>query len=216
MIQLHFCPNTAAMVPHILLEELGVPYQRVDVDRDNNAHKSAAYLKLNPNGLIPVLVDGDLVLYETAAICLHLCDTHPQANLMPALGTAERAHAYKWLVWLTNALQTTLLAYFYPERWVGEGNTAGALEVKARADARVALLIDQLDAELARHGGPWFMGQIYSVLDPYVYTLCRWTRDFDSPPARTWPHLAPYLQRVEERAAVQRMLANEGLTEPRV
>lgn len=214
MIQLHFHPGTAAMVPHIVLEELGVPYLRVPVDRDNNAHKAPAYLKLNPNGLIPVLVDGDLVLYETVAICLHLGDTHPHAGLMPALGTPERAHAYKWLVWLTNSLQTTLLAYFYPERWVSEGNAQGALEVKARAEARVALLIDQLDAELARHGGPWFMGETYSVVDPYVYTLCRWTRDFDSPPARTWPHLAPYLQRMLARPAVQRVLANEGIEPP--
>lgn len=214
MIQLHFHPGTAAMVPHIVLEELGVPYQRVPVDRDNNAHKAPAYLKLNPNGLIPVLVDGDLVLYETAAICLHLGDTHPHAGLMPALGTPERAHAYKWLVWLTNSLQTTLLAYFYPERWVSEGNAQGALEVKTRAEARVALLIDQLDTELARHGGPWFMGETYSVVDAYVYTLCRWTRDFDSPPARTWPHLAPYLQRMLARPAVQRVLASEGIEPP--
>lgn len=214
MIQLHFFPSTASMVPHILLEELGTPYERVLVDRTQGVQKTTAYLQLNPNGLIPVLTDGDLVLYETAAICLHLCDTHATSGFMPALGTPERAHAYKWLVWLTNSLQTALIAYFYPERWVLEGNTEGALEVKARAEARVASLIDQLDAELARHGGPWFMGEAYSVLDPYVYTLCRWTRDFDSPPARTWPHLAPYLHRMLERPAVQRALANEGLAPP--
>ena len=102
MIQLHCYPSTAAMVPHILLEELGVPYERVLVDREHGALDSPAYRALNPNGLIPVLVDGELVLYETAAICLHLSDTHPQANLMPALGTAGRAQAYKWLMWLTN------------------------------------------------------------------------------------------------------------------
>ena len=66
MIQLHYYPSTAAMVPHIVLEEIGVPYQRVLVDRLQNAHKAPDYLQLNPNGLIPVLVDGDLVLYETA------------------------------------------------------------------------------------------------------------------------------------------------------
>ena len=78
------------MIPHIVLEELGVPYERVLVDRSQNRHKEPAYLKLNPNGLIPVLADGDLVLYETAAIVLHLCDTHPQAKLAPALGSGAR------------------------------------------------------------------------------------------------------------------------------
>ncbi|PZO12234.1 MAG: glutathione S-transferase [Burkholderiales bacterium] len=214
MIQLHFSPSTASMVPHILLEELGVPYERVAVDRDNNAHKAPDYLRLNPNGLIPVLVEGDLVLYETAAICLHLCDTHPQAGLLPAPGAAERAHACKWLVWLTNTLQATLIVYFYPERWMNEGNDAGVAELKAHAQARVGPLLDQLDAELARHGGPWFMGAAYSTLDPYVFTLCRWTRSFSSAPARERAHLGPYLHRVLERPAVQCMLAHEGLSGP--
>src|SRR3954449_10226080 len=116
MLQLHHTPSTAAMVPHILLEEIGVPYERVPVDRAGGAHKSPAYLRLNPNGLIPVLIDGDLVLYEAAAICLHLADRHPAAGLAPALGTAARAHLYKWLIHLTNTVQAEMLTYFYPER----------------------------------------------------------------------------------------------------
>jgi glutathione S-transferase len=157
MLHLHYYPSTASMVPHILLEELAVPYQRVLVDRAVNAHKAPAYLKLNPNGLIPVLTQDDaggakLVLYETAAIVLHLCDTHPDAGLAPPLGSVDRAHFYKWLMWLTNTLQATLIVYFYPERWVAQGNAAGAAEVKAAAEAKIAGLLDQLDAELAK---PW-------------------------------------------------------------
>lgn len=214
MIQLHYYPSTAAMVPHIVLEEIGVPYQRVLVDRMQNAHKAPDYLKLNPNGLIPVLVDGDLVLYETAAICLHLCDMHPEAGLVQPLGTAERAHFYKWLMWLTNTLQATLIVYFYPERSVAPGNAAGAAEVKVQAEAKIGGLLDQLDDELARHGGPWFADERYSALDAYVFALCRWTRNFQSPAARTRPHLGPYLQRMLARPAVQRVFAAEALTPP--
>jgi glutathione S-transferase len=213
MIQLHYYPSTAAMVPHIVLEELGVPYERVLVDRTKDAHKAPAYLKLNPNGLIPVLTDGDLVLYETAAITLHLCDTHPQGGLAPALGTAERAHFYKWLVWLTNTLQTALIAYFYPDRWVDEGNAEGAAEVKRQAHRKVLALLDQLEDQLA-HGGEWFLPQGYSALDPYVLTLCRWTRNFPEGKARDRARLGPYLQRVLARPAVQRVLRNEELSPP--
>ena len=84
MLQLHYYPGNASMAPHLLLEELGVAYELKLVDRTQQAHKSAEYLLLNPNGLIPVLVDGDLVLYETAAICLHLLDTNP--NAVPGAG----------------------------------------------------------------------------------------------------------------------------------
>lgn len=214
MIQLHYFPSTASMIPHLLLQEMGVAFELVLVDRAHDAHKAPAYLRLNPNGLIPVLTDGDLVLYETAAICLHLCDTHPQAGLAPAQGTAERAHFYKWLVWLTNTLQATLLAYFYPERWVAEGNAEGAAQVKAQAQAKVGTLLEQVDAELVRHGGPWFTGQAFSALDPYVFTLCRWTRNFSARPAREYAHLGPYLQRMLARPATQRVFKAEGLSEP--
>ncbi|MEP6773556.1 MAG: glutathione binding-like protein, partial [Polaromonas sp.] len=176
------------------------------------------YRKLNPNGLIPTLVDGELVLYETAAICLHLCDTHPEAGLAPAVGSVERAHFYKWLMWLTNTLQATLIVYFYTDRWMNPGNAAGVTELKSHAEARVGQMLDQLDAELARleklHGQPWLLGAKYSAVDIYTLTLCRWTRNFASSPARSRPHLGPYLQRVLARPAVIQAFTDEGLAQP--
>ena len=149
MITLHYLPGAASLAPHILLLEAGAAFKLQLVDGDNNAHKSPAYLALNPTGLIPVLVDGDLVLYETVAIGLHLADTHPAAGLAPALGSAARAHFYKWLVWLTNTMQATLIHYFYPERMVDEGNAAAVAQVKAHAQARVGDCLAQIDAQLA-------------------------------------------------------------------
>jgi glutathione S-transferase len=213
MMQLHYFPGNASMTPHMLLEELGVPYQRVLVDRTKNAQNSPEYLKLNPNGKIPVLVDGDLVLYETAAIVLHLVDTHPQAGLAPAVGTTERAVFYKWLLWLADTLQAEMPLYFYSDRWADDAG--GAAQVKRHAEAHIAGMIDQLEGELARHGGPWFLGERYSALDPYVLMLCRWTRGMTRP-ARTLPALGPYLQRMLARPAVQRAYANEGLGDPLV
>ena len=212
-LELHYFPSNASMAPHMLLEELGVPFELVLVDRTRDAHKSPAYLALNPNGSIPVMVDGDLVLYETAAICLHLADTHPQAGLAPAIGTAERAHFYKWLIWMTNTLQATLLIYFYPERWTDVREAVA--QVRAQAEAKVGGMLDQLDAELARHGGPWLLGKRFTALDPYALMLGRWTRGF-ARPARSLPHLGPYLQRVLARPAVARVFEREGLVAPRV
>jgi glutathione S-transferase len=215
MIQLHYYPGNASMTPHMVLEELGAPFELKYVDRTVAAHKSAEYLKLNPNGLIPVLVDGDLVLYETAAILLHLADTNPKAGLAPALGTAERAQLYKWLAWMTNTVQASLIAYFYPERWVDEGNKEGAAQVKAHAEAKVGGLLDQMDAQLAANGKDWFLGERYSVVDPFALMLCRWTRGF-AHPARSRPHLQPYLDRMLARPAVQRVMASEKLPPPYV
>ncbi len=215
MIQLHYAPATASMIPHLLLEEIGIPFELVLVDNTVDAHRAPSYLALNPNGLLPALTDGDgLVLYETAAICLHLCDTQPQSSLAPALGTVQRAHFYKWLMWLTNTLQSALIVYFYPQRWVDEGNADCVAQVKAHAQSKIDGLLDQLDAELARHGGLWFMGDTFSALDPYVFTLCRWTRNFSRRPAHALPHLGPYLQQVLARPASQRVMVTEQLSAP--
>ena len=138
---------------------------------------------------------------------MHLADTHPAAGLMPPLGTGQRAQAYKWLAWMNNTVQATLILYFYPERW---GDEAAAAQVKAHAEAKVGTMLDQLDAEFARHGGPWLLGETFSICDPYAFVLCRWTRGFGRP-ARSLPHLKPFLERMQERPAVERAFATEGL-----
>lgn len=214
MLQLHYYPSNASFAPHILLREIGVPFELVIVDRQNGAHKSADYLKLNPNGLIPVLQDGDLVLYETAAICLHLVDTHPQAGLAPAVGTVERAHFYKWLVWLSATMQSALITYFYPDRCVDAGNSSGAEQVMVHARTKIGDMLAQIDAQLASHGGPWLLGERYSALDPYAFMLCRWTRGFSTRPARDYAHIGPYMARVLARPAVAKAVEVEQLPQP--
>ena len=215
MIRLYYHPGNASLTPHMLLEEIGTAFELRLVDRAGGEHKSAAYLKMNPNGQIPVLVDGDLVLYETTAICMHLADAYPHARLAPPPGSSERAHYYKWLAWCTNTLQATLMHYFYPERMVSDGDAHAAAQVKTRARERVDAMLDILDAELAAHGGPWLLGSAFSAVDPFALMLCRWTRGFPRP-ARALPHLAPYLQRVLGRPAVQRAFATEKLQPPLV
>ncbi|WP_448204060.1 glutathione S-transferase family protein [Azospirillum sp. sgz302134] len=209
MITLYGIPSTAALAPHILLREIGLSFDLKLLSREKAEHKSDDYLRLNPNGRVPTLVDGDLVLFETAAICLHLADSYPAVGLAPAVGTAERAHFYKWLVYLTNTVQADMLVYFYPERYV-EGEAPQAM-VKAMAEARLFDQFTLLDRELG--GKMWFLGDRYSVVDPYLFVLARWTR-FMAKPARSLPNLGPYLARVLERPAVKAAFEAEGLNAP--
>lgn len=209
MITLYGMPSSASMAPHILLREIGLSFDLVLLDRATAAHKAPDYLRLNPNGRVPTLVDGDLVLFEAAAICLHLADSHPAAGLAPAPGTAERAHFYQWLVFLTNTVQADMLVYFYPERHA-EGAEAQA-SVKAMAEARLLERFTLLDRELADKA--WFLGDRYSAVDPYLFMLARWTR-FMGTPARSLPNLGPYLARVLERPAVKAVFEAEGLGDP--
>lgn len=102
--------------------------------------------------------------------------------------------------------------FWYPERWADD--EAGATRIRAFAEAKIGAMLDQLDAELARHDGqPWLLGDGYSVVDPYAMMLSRWTRTFVRP-ARALPHLGPYLQCVLARPAVRRVFEQEGLAQP--
>ena len=214
MMILHYAPGNASFAVHVWLLEIGAPFELKLVDRANAAQKSPEYLRLNPNGTIPVLQDGTLVLHETAAIGLQLADTHPDALLAPPFGSVERAHYYKWMLWMSNTVQATLKHYFYPDRLVDAGNVMGAAQVKAHAQAQVGDCLAQIDAQLASHGGPWLMGDTHTALDALAFVLCRWTRGFSARPARDYPHIGPYLQRMLERPAVQRAIAAEKLPPP--
>jgi glutathione S-transferase len=210
MPTLYYYPGNASMAPHMVLEEIGAAFELRLVDRDKSAHKAPDYLRLNPNGLIPAFVDGDLVLFESAAICLHLADRHPASRLAPELGTAERARFYKWLIHLTNTVQAELLSYFYPERLTDDA--AAALQVKAHAETRVGEMFDRIEASLAA-GGPYLLGPRFSAADLYLLMLARWTRGMKNP-ARNRNAVRRLLDRLIERPAVQRVFAKEEVAAP--
>ena len=210
MIKLFYYPSNASMAPHMLLEEIGCPYELVLVDRDNNAHKSAEYLKLNPTGLIPVLVDGEQAIHQTAAICLHLTDKFPAANMAPLVGDPLRPVCYQWLMYLTNTLQAELINYFYADRMADDAVMAE--RVKTHAERRVGNMLDLLDAHLGK-AGPYMLGAQYSVVDIYLLMLCRWTR-MQARPAQTRPHLKALLDLLVVRPAIQRAFSREKLPLP--
>ena len=209
MYALYYFPGNASLLPHMMLREIGAEFELRLVDRAQNAQKSAAYLKLNPNGRIPVLVDGDLVLFETAAIALHLCDKHPEARLAPPVGSPERSLFYRWLVHLTNTPQAEYRSWFYPHEHVAD--EAAAPSVKEAAGRRLDAMFDVIANQLG--AGPWLLGERFSAADLYLFMLIRWGRGMPRPP-RTLPPLGRLAERVLARPAVKATIEAEGLQAP--
>ncbi len=210
MYKLHYYPANANAAPHMLLEEIGAPYELQIVDRTTNGQKSPKYLAINPNGRIPALEDGSLVLFEAAAIILHIVDRDPQARMAPAIGTPERSKFYQWLVFLTNSLQEELMIFQYPDRLTG--TDAAATEIVRRgADARASMYLDVIEKHLASNG-PFFLGDKISAADLYLTMLSRWARPMANPP-RSRPHIAKLLDAVTARPAVLRAYAQEDITD---
>jgi len=206
MIQLYYFPGNASFAPHVLLEDIGAPYELVYVDRAVDAQKSPAYKALNPAGRIPTLIDGDLVMFETGAICQHLADKHAEVGLAPPPGSNARATLNQWLFFMATTIQTKYLLYFYPERHADDDAAKARIKQTAEAAVGEALTI----MEQALGDNTFMMGDDYSLLDPYLLMLGHWGRNFDHPP-RDYPALGPYFQRILAREAVQRTLAQEKL-----
>jgi glutathione S-transferase len=208
MYQLHYFPSNANAAPHMVLEELGQDYELELVDRTRNAQKSRDYLDINPNGRIPTLIDGDLVLFEAAAIVLHLIDLHPDAGLAPKVGTTARAKFYQWMIFLTNSLQEELMIWQYPERLTG-ADAAAAEIVKRGSERRAEGYLDVIEQHL-KANGPLFLGETLSAADFYLVMLARWARPMSNPP-RSRPSIARLLDKVSALPSVRRAYEREGV-----
>jgi len=198
--RLYWRPGTASMAPHAALAEIGVDYELVRIERDE-AQTDGAYLALNPLGVVPTLVEGDLVVTESAAILLWLADRYPQARLAPE----DRAEFYSWLVFMTNTLQTALLRVIYPERY-GSGE-----EVRSLAAAEAAGHFDLI--ERALDGRAWLVGEERSAADLFLFMLTRWARRLD-PPAWNRPPIRSHFLRTLALPGVRRMVAEQALELP--
>jgi glutathione S-transferase len=209
--RLYYYPGNANLAPHMMLEEIGAAYELVLVDRAAQAHKAPEYRRLNPMGRIPTLVDGHLVLNEAAAICLHLADRHPEAGLVPPIGSEARARLYNWLIFLTNTIQPEILLYAFAERHTTD--PAAVPTIKAKSAQRLDDMFGICETRLAGDG-PWLLGETFSAADLYLLMLVRFARRTPEPPATRFGALADHAARVAARPAVIRAFESEGLERP--
>jgi glutathione S-transferase len=210
MYRLYGMPGAASLAPHIVLEEIGAHYEFIKLDGEKKEHKSADYLKLNPHGRVPTLIDGDNVIYESAAICLFLAEA-AQSDLLPSVASAERAQLYKWLMFLTNTLQPSLMAYFYPDRLTTDASHAPA--IKERAEQNANEYFRQLNIALAEHG-PYLGGKNANVADFFALMMVRWGRWFAHPPVKQFAHIGQFVELMSATPSVQRAFAQEGIPAP--
>ncbi len=199
-MQLYWRPGTAAFAADAALREIDVPYERVLVERDSSGNVPEDYLRLNPMGQVPTLVDDSLVLPEVAAILLYLADRYPEARL----ATAPRGHFYRWLIFLTNTLQPALMRHFYPERFGTEG-------VRLAADGQLRQLYDLIETEL--NGRHWLVGGERSAADLLLFMLTEWGSELE-PAAWTRPNLRAHFERTLDLESVRRAVADHRIDLP--
>lgn len=209
--RLHYAPDNASLVIRLALEEMGLPFETVLVDRRRNEQSGVAYRTLNPNGLIPVLETPQGPIFETAAILLWLADRHGQ--LAPAADSPERAAFLKWLFFASNTLHADLRLLFYPEKYI---DAAQAETLRAGIRPRLRHHLQLLETE-AKNAPEWLSPDQPSVLTWYLACMMRWMAVYPQQSDRSWfqladtPHLQDILMRLESRSATRAAALAEGL-----
>jgi glutathione S-transferase len=204
-MKLYYSKGACSLAPHIVLEELGLPYEAVAVDIRKDP--SPEYLKINPMGAVPVLeLDSGQVLTEAAVILQYLGDLKPEAGLVPALGTLPRYHCMEWLNFIATEIHKGFGPLFYADLM--------AQNPEARAEIRkfgTAELEHRFDVIVGKLGSQeYLMPDGFTVADAYLFTVMGWTQGFKMSLDR-WPSLMSYLERVKARPAVLRTLKAEHL-----
>lgn len=198
MYKLYWAEDSGALAPQIVLEECGVDYLRQIMDLEAGDETSDEFLAINPRGQVPALqLDDGTIMTESAAIVLHIADSHPHAGLLPPLASRERALVYRWLFYAAANLYEGVLRFYYSDRYTTEASQAQPVQAAARV--YVDSCWDLLENEIAE--GPYFLGQSYSVIDPYLLMLSNWHDDADALFKRN-PKLQRLCSAVRTRPAV--------------
>jgi len=176
------------------------------VDKESNSQKSAEYLRLNPAGRIPTLVVDEQPIFESPAICMHICELHPHSGLMPAIGDPKRPLFYQWLAFLNNTLQAELMVRYYPHRHTNDASSIP--NVVAAQDERIAEALSIINDQLKYNN--YLLGSTLTACDYFLFMLAEWSLPIEKSPL-TFKHLADYLKRLCENPTIQAVCEIEGM-----
>jgi glutathione S-transferase len=191
MIKLYWSPRSRSFSAIWLMEETGLPYERVLTDITTGAQKAPEFLAINPMGKVPALKDGDAALGEAAAICVYVADRYPETKLAPGPADPKRARYLQWLFFSPSCIEPAMIQIF----------TKIEVPVSTAAWGSATQVFDLLDAALEK--GPWILGEHFSAADIMIGSGLNYVvRLFKMLPSR--PSFDAYLARCMARPAFQR------------
>lgn len=186
-----------------LLEELGVPYERISLDPKKGENKTEAYLKLNPTGKVPTLVDGDTVLFESAAICEYLAQKH--ARFIPATGSKDYYLCKQWAYFVVTNVEPQCGRVFGADIVMEKDETTK--EIRKLAAEALPRLLGALDKHFAKN--TYFIGESFTIADIFLVTPLRSIEHTTI--LSDYPNVKRMYETCTKRPAYQKAVARNGL-----
>jgi glutathione S-transferase len=185
-----------------MLEEVGASFEVEKISFQKGEHKKPEYLMIHPHGSVPALVDGDLRLFESSAIVMHLADKFPEKKLAPPLGSNDRAHYYRWMVYVPATVDPALEAITFHTRLLPEDKRVAAIadEGKRKWEAIARVLEETVG------GRQYVVGSSFTAADVVLASALGWANFLGM--LADHPKLKAYHDPLMDRAAAKRAYAD--------
>ncbi|HLI99535.1 MAG TPA: glutathione S-transferase family protein [Bradyrhizobium sp.] len=203
-MKLYYATGTCALASHIALEEAGAEYSTARVNFATGEQRSAEYLAINPKGRVPSLITERGILTETPAMLAFIAQSFPKAKLAPLDDPFRFAEVQAFNSYLCSTVHVAHAHRMRGHRWADD---PAALEaMKKKVPETVAACFELIENKMLQ--GPWVMGETYTICDPYLFTLAQWMEG-DSVDPKRFPKVWDHRNRMSERAAVRKAVAEE-------
>lgn len=203
MLKLYYSPGACSIATHYFLEKFGVAYQAIPVDLKQ---KSQAFLAINPEGTVPVLVYGALALSQNIAIIDYLEECFPEKLILGSKDVQEKAVVRKWLAFLNSNLHPKFYPLFNVQRFVQSDSAAREIQTQSRED--LVNLYQKIEQRLSE--SPW-LGANFSIADVYLFATVRWALAMKIINFSQLPHLGAVFDQILNDDIMKKVMTDEGL-----
>lgn len=203
-MKLYVIPGTCAIVPHTALEWTGADYELEILDHE--AVKSEEYLRINPQGVVPSIVDGETIVTQNIATQVYIDANYPDANIF---GTdhspAGKAQIMHWLAFLNADVHKAYAPLFDPDGFIEEESAQEKL--KAKAQANISHLLRLPNEQLGKEE---YLTGSKTTADIYLYVILTWAKKFEIDLSK-YHNLNGFIKRIESDAGLTAVIEQQGL-----
>src|SRR4051812_2462844 len=189
-IAFYYSPGSCSLSVHIVLNEIGQPFELRKFATAERANYSAEYLAVNPKARIPALDIDGFILTEAPAILAYLGRKFPSAGLYPADGSEAEARCLELLAWSSNTVHVAYAQIFRPERFVPSEQNYHPVKESGRINYERCLV----DIEKRLQSEQYAVGAQFTVVDPFWLVFYRWGVRSDLEMRKSFPAYTAYVE----------------------